>query len=554
MIYRQRAGRRAFFLSSAPWAALALLLPAHANAQSAPPPPPDPGVISSQVLEQQRERLDALETPADPGPAVTGERPADANVTGEDTIRFELRTVVFDQSRFLSPQELSEVAAPFVGRQVSFADLGAITAAVNAMYDARGLVTARAILAPQAIENGTVRITLVEGVVGQIEVGGARRIAAQDIVNRSGLEPGETLDPRDLERRLSLINRTNPVQVRAGLQPGEQFGLTDIQLAVTMPDPNILQVFADNHGYRSVGRWEGGGYYRRTGLLGASDRLSAFAVASEGALSGTVSYDAAVLGPTTRLGLSYGRSRSEIVNGAFAAAGSVGKTQNLALNYLQPVVSSARGILLASATVGVSETRNFVSDTFVSKTTTKKAGVGLSYDHLAPGFSLRVSGNALIADSPLTGSVSDQTYGVFSGTFEAEKRTGPRLGLRAFGGWQIATQDGVPGDLLFQIGGPLTNRGYEPGALSGDGGYYLSGEIEMLPASDSAEPAIFVFVDHGRVATPRDQPKSLTAIGAGIGFTALDILSVQATAGFPVERLESQSRNPQFYLRTTLQF
>ena len=156
MIYRQRAGRRAFFLSSAPWAALALLLPAHANAQSAPPPPPDPGVISSQVLEQQRERLDA------------------------------------------------------------FADLGAITAAVNAMYDARGLVTARAILAPQAIENGTVRITLVEGVVGQIEVGGARRIAAQDIVNRSGLEPGETLDPRDLERRLSLINRTNPVQVRAG--------------------------------------------------------------------------------------------------------------------------------------------------------------------------------------------------------------------------------------------------------------------------------------------------------------------------------------------------
>ncbi len=548
------AFRRAYGYGQVPVFSLSLLLllaaPSAAQAQTQAAPP-DAGVISSQTLNQQRRALEEAPAPQEDEAAVTGTREESASPMPDSAVRFELRAVEFDPSEFLTSDELAGVAEPYVGTEVGFPDLNAIAQGVNALYDQLGLVTARAVLLPQTIEGGTVRISLIEGAVGAVEVDTADQLSAEEAIRRSGLEAGEILDTRKLERRLSLINRTNPVQIRAGLKPGEQFGLTDIQLAVVAPEANLLQVFADNHGFDTVGQWQGGGYYRRTGLIGASDRLSAYVAASEGALSGTVAYDAAILGPTTRLGLSYGRSRSEIVNGPFAVVGSVGKTENVALNYSQPIASSSTELLLASLTAGTSNTRNFASGVFVNAVRTNKAGAGLSYSYLAPGFSVQANVNTLIARASLIGNADKTTFGVFSGTVFAEKRLDATFGIRGFAGWQATSSNGVPGDILFQIGGASTVRGYEQSALSGDGGYYLNAEVDAKVADGFN---LFAFADHGRIFTQRVQEKTITAVGAGLSLSLLKHLSIRATGGLPLRRLAGQSRDPRFFLRAQLQF
>ncbi|WP_339445056.1 DDE-type integrase/transposase/recombinase, partial [Pseudomonas hunanensis] len=87
-------------------------------------------------------------------------------------------------------------------------------------------------------------------------------------------DEGEVLDVPQLNRDVIWFNRTNDVQIKALLQPGTSFGLTDLQFAVIEPPVDTLQLFTDNQGADNTGRWQGGAFYKRHGLFGVDDRLT----------------------------------------------------------------------------------------------------------------------------------------------------------------------------------------------------------------------------------------------------------------------------------------
>ena len=70
------------------------------------------------------------------------------------------------------------------------------------------------------------------------------------------------------------VAESGDTQIRALLQPGTSFGLTDVQLAVTEAPRNTLQFFTDNQGVKSTGRYQAGTYYRSSGALGFDDRFT----------------------------------------------------------------------------------------------------------------------------------------------------------------------------------------------------------------------------------------------------------------------------------------
>ena len=534
-----------------------LLTGGSAFAQGAPPPGANPGIISSQTLNRQQEEVRAVPPvpPApDAGPAVTAPARPPAPATPASNLRFTLTSVTFGSSKFLSPEALQQAAAPYVGHEVGFADLDAIVHAVNALYDARGLVTARALLAPQAISGGVVHIDLIEGKIGKVQIQGARHQSDNEVLGHVGLATGNTIDVGALRHRLSLLNRTTDTQARLSLQPGEQFGLTDIQLSLIEPRPNVLQLIGDNYGYDSAGRFEGALYYRRTGLIGASDRATGYFSGSAGALSGSLSYDAPILGPTSRLGASYGISRTNIVYGPFAVLKSQGVTQSWSVNYSQPLASSEFGLLLGSLSAGISNTRNYVSNAYLGNSRTHRIGAGLTYSYARPGISLDVTVNGLYANAPIGGRIPKADFGVFSGTAAGEVLFGPHVGVRVSGGWQAATVNGVSSDQLFQIGGATTVRGYRQGELTGDGGYFVNGELEMFPLQGRGSLTLFAFVDQGRVMSLAIQPKSLTAVGGGFTAGLAPHLSLRVTVGVPLMRIGEEPRVVQAFGRLGVSF
>ena len=83
---------------------------------------------------------------------------------------FEISGVDFSDSVYLDEAELQAVAAPYVARPVEFDDLQKLLGEVQGLYSRAGIVTAQAIIPPQELVNGVLKIELVEASVETVRV------------------------------------------------------------------------------------------------------------------------------------------------------------------------------------------------------------------------------------------------------------------------------------------------------------------------------------------------------------------------------------------------
>lgn len=451
----------------------------------------------------------------DGAPTVTVAPPVGAASASDAVdVRFILNRVDFDDSAFLSPDALQAVARPYLDREVGFADLQALVAAVNKLYAARGIATARAVLPPQQIERGVVRIRLVEGRVGETRVEGGSD-AGRGIVGRQvRFEPGRVADVRAIEEALLRFNRTNDAQLRASVAPGRAFGQTDIVLALVEPARVQLDVFADNNGFESTGREQVGASLRTYRLLGGADRLVATGLVSEGIRSVSGSYSAAL--GDLRLGASYAYGRTRIVEGQFAALGIAGRSNTAAVNAALLVASTLRFSLIASASGQYTLSRTDVDATAISDSRLHAGDLGITLGYAAGPVSLALTQAVSFNDIDERVQAVRQKPTLFRGSAFAGAGfgSGGRLRLRA--DWQLTSARDLPGILQYQIGGVRSSRAFAPATSAGDRGYAAAAEFGWRFGSDplaAVEP--FVFADHAEVRSSTGTTR-LTSGGVGL--------------------------------------
>jgi len=146
------------------------------------------------------------------------------------------------------------------------------------------------------------------------------------------VSPGSVVDVPAIERDVAWFNKSRNAQIQASLQPGANFGLTDIQLTVLEPPVNAIQVFADNMGVESVGQYEAGINYQRYGLWGNDDKLTLYGVGAQGNLNLNVSYNIPFNPWGGRVGLSATKGRIKIVSGPYALLKVDGDSMSVAAN------------------------------------------------------------------------------------------------------------------------------------------------------------------------------------------------------------------------------
>lgn len=153
------------------------------------PPLPDPGSVSNENLRGQQ--LLRRETDPDPNiPGVIGPAASPTVIGPSGGPTFVLKKVVFDKSEFLSQQELDAIAAPYIGRRVDNAELQRLLKAVNDVYAERRQITAIAFLPKQDLKSGMLRIGIVEGRVGAVNVQGGKSVKPEAITDAVKLVPG----------------------------------------------------------------------------------------------------------------------------------------------------------------------------------------------------------------------------------------------------------------------------------------------------------------------------------------------------------------------------
>ncbi|WP_162895084.1 ShlB/FhaC/HecB family hemolysin secretion/activation protein [Rhizobium terrae] len=513
-----------------------MILAADASLVQAQQPPPgvDAGALQNRTNRLRRDLENRVAPGAsDDAGAVTGPARAAAPLVPGGGPTFVLKRVEFNESYFFKPQELAAIAAPFVGRKLDFAGIQAIVNAVNARYAERGIVTASASLPEQDLDGGVLRIELVEGRVGKVTMEGAST-SADYIRGRARLQPGEVVDVPALGARMAAQNRIGEARVRTALQPGTDFGQTDVTLSVTEPKSDLLDVFVDNLGSPTTGRFQRGMLFQHYGLLGLDDRFKFYGVNSEGNLSGNLSYTFGITPTGGRLGLSYSASRIKIIDGAFEDLNVTGGSQAGGINFVQPLFSDSEWLVLLN--VGATLTHSTTDQDGVPFTDnlTFKPMIGATLNYYAPNLAVSFSPSYSFGTTDIRVTDSSDQAHFFNGTMSVTAVLPQEVVFQGFGAWQVASKPLVTGDQLFQIGGATTVRGYGGNTVAGGSGYYANFELHKSFTGDVGTFDFFTFLDHGAVYSTSPKKVSLTGIGTGMSYSFDNRLTLELTLGFPV--------------------
>jgi hemolysin activation/secretion protein len=187
--------------------------------------------------------------------------PERESVSKAGELRFTVKSFVLEGVKTLPEDKVQETLKEWVGKSVNFDDLQKACDAVVALYRKNGL-TVQAILPPQQIAGGVVKILVTEAKLSEVIIDtpqgdtrfGKKR-AAEYITYANVL--AQPLSLEKLERALIILNETPGVMVASQLEPGKNDGETAVRVQLTEPPVMAGRVEANNYGSRTTGANQG---------------------------------------------------------------------------------------------------------------------------------------------------------------------------------------------------------------------------------------------------------------------------------------------------------
>lgn len=274
----------------------------------------EPRIDPAQELQkqQQEERLQRqLRAPLaePPAPPATGQSSSRGPCA-------PVRRIGIEGVSLLPPEAVAVALAPWEGRCLSRDDLNLVLQGVNQLYIRHGYITSRAYLPEQRLQEGVLRLVVIEGRIESLQLNeGSRRGEARRLAAAFPSAPGEILRLQDIEQGLDQLNRAPSAQAVVALEPGDQAGGTRVVIRTVDEQPWRASLTADNSGEAATGRVKLTGSLEADNLLDANDIWQL-------ALSGTEDTRAVSFSPTAGYGYwtfagSYSLStyRSDLANG-----------------------------------------------------------------------------------------------------------------------------------------------------------------------------------------------------------------------------------------------
>jgi hemolysin activation/secretion protein len=158
----------------------------------------------------------------------------------------------------------------------TLADLREATTALQSIYIEAGYGAVVAYLPSQAVQDGDIAITVLEGKVGQVVVQGAKRkTPAQIRAALPTLREGETPRVRRIDGELQMANENPGRTVGVLLGPGAKPGEVQATVKVQEGDAQRWQLGLDNSGNDRTGKYRLSAGWQHTDLTGRDDVLTA---------------------------------------------------------------------------------------------------------------------------------------------------------------------------------------------------------------------------------------------------------------------------------------
>jgi hemolysin activation/secretion protein len=509
------------------------VIPGPAAAQQASQPGFDP--------RQTEKRFDALQSEQAAETARSGlQMPRVSRLEGSanSTPLFVLSRVSLTGARAVRREEIERAYQPYLGKKVSQADLAAIASAISDLYRVAGFHLSRAIVPPQDIQGGHVRLLVIEGGITEVAFKGE---GAEQFGVRSLLGPVLAEQPSrlpTLERQLLLINGRPGVRIADTAL--EEIGVASghFRLIVDLKTWRIYTSFGlDNLGSSSVGPWQTYATGAFNSYLAPGDvlavNLSTIANDPRQLAFGRLSYDVPVGIDGARLGAS--ALYSEVRPGDIRRLDNdITKTESFEIRGSTVPLQSQRSTLtLAAALAFTNVSENDVFGPFYMdhiRTVRLTSDYRLQdnfggNNHLTATWrqGLEIFGASRRDDDFVSRYGASGKFSVLNLGFTRYQKLSDAWSVKLAGAGQIAS-----GPLFtsqqFYLGGAAFGRGYGSAEISGDNGMAGSFELrfdQKLSFKYLTGYQLYGFIDAGTAwndGYSYTDGLALTSAGAGVRF------------------------------------
>lgn len=206
----------------------------------------EPGVLGRIIKNQQPPQTQA--TTVVPSQPKQTQETSPIPLAEAKKVSLFLNKVVFKGNHVFTDTQLQALFKPYLHQQITLAQFLQGLQAVTDLYQNNGYFLSKALLPPQAIVNGVVQVTVVEGFINQVEVQGVTG-KKRDMLLKYGaaIEQIRPIKLADLERYLLLINDIPGIQVKSVIEPDPKVPLGSKLSLVTQYSPLQTVVTHDNY-------------------------------------------------------------------------------------------------------------------------------------------------------------------------------------------------------------------------------------------------------------------------------------------------------------------
>lgn len=493
--------------------------------------------------------------------------------------------IELEGATLIPPGEADLLIAPVVGKTVPLQDLRAVALGVTRWYRGRGYVTSRAIVPAQSVDQGVVRIRVVEGKVGEVRFEGNKHFST-DLLNRYvRVKQGEVLWLPDLEQTLGSLNAHPDRKARLVLTPAAEPETTDLVFQITDRRP-----FHANYGVDTLGQKTTGWIRQSVGvshgnITGRDDQLSARALVSEGSAlwGGAMGY----LRPVTSTGVMATFDLSGVkteVREDLKSLKATGNAVTVSPGLIVPLLRRTHWEMEGTFGFDFKRVRTFQDEISTSKDDLRvlRGGINLlQEDNL--GRSLFVQEARLGIPDFLGGSHAEDPAASRAGaggqflrytaSLLRQQNTpflGSNLVVRLSG---QATSDRLVFGEQFRLGGFETVRGYPEGEYLADYGWQSTIELRtplnrILPGPEDSTTLLgrmrrsillvgFWDFAEGFIRDPRpteDEDARLSGLGTGLRLRPTAESLFQLDLGWPVGDRDAEKDRPRIHLIMRLGF
>lgn len=207
------------------------------------PPVPPAGVVDRQI-EQEYEVKEV--EPTKEVPLLEFEPGQEELDVGDEKVT--IHSVELSGNTIISDRVLCRILKPYLNRPLSMQELKEMSLLVQNKYVRKGYFLTRAYLPAQEIQNGALKIEVIEGKLGAVSVVGNKFYSTKFIAGYFDKYRGKPIQYDKILRTLFLLDDNTDLEAGAVFKKGSQFGTADLIVKVVDKRPIHLTQDTNNYG------------------------------------------------------------------------------------------------------------------------------------------------------------------------------------------------------------------------------------------------------------------------------------------------------------------